>query len=208
MGRPTTIQDEQILRAAQQVFLQKGIRATTAEVARRAGVAEGSIFKRWPTKQELFHAAMRAELEEPEWLALLHRSGAQDLQRTLYEVGLEALRFMQRLLPLMMMSWSNPTRRGVPAHLEGINSPPLRALGRLANFFEAQIRAGHMRKQEPEIFARAFLGGIQNYAFFELLSRANDQEPMLAEDFVRGLVKLLWHGAEPRVLGKKKGETS
>src|SRR5262245_50500100 len=109
MARPTVIQDDQILRAAQEVFLQKGILATTAEVARRARVAEGSIFKRWPTKEELFRAAMRPELEEPEWLErLTARGDREDPCRTLNAVGLEAIKFFRRLLPLMMMSWSNP----------------------------------------------------------------------------------------------------
>src|SRR4051812_42626259 len=109
MARPTVIKDEQVLRAAQQVFLQKGIRATTAEVAKRAGVAEGSIFKRWATKQDLFRAAMQPELQEPEWLETLAlRVGRGDPQKTLFEVGLLAVQFFQRLMPLIMMSWSNP----------------------------------------------------------------------------------------------------
>mgnify|MGYP001134528590 CR=1 FL=1 len=58
MARPTSIDDDQILTAARAVFLEHGIRGTTLEVAQRAGVSEGSIFKRWKTKEELFHAAM------------------------------------------------------------------------------------------------------------------------------------------------------
>ncbi len=58
MGRPTILSDEKILSAARRVFLERGIRATTAEVAREAGVAEGSLFKRWKTKHALFFAAL------------------------------------------------------------------------------------------------------------------------------------------------------
>jgi len=49
MPRPAKIKDEEILAAAREVFLEKGIRATTAEVAKRAGIAEGSIFNRFAT---------------------------------------------------------------------------------------------------------------------------------------------------------------
>ena len=58
MARPTSIKDETIVAAAREVFLERGIQATTAEVAERAGVSEGSVFKRFKTKSELFRAAM------------------------------------------------------------------------------------------------------------------------------------------------------
>ena len=44
MARKPSISDQQILAAARRVFLQNCSSATTAEVAREAGVAEGSIF--------------------------------------------------------------------------------------------------------------------------------------------------------------------
>lgn len=50
MARPVAIHDPTILDAAREVFLLRGAAATTAEVARRAGVSEGSIFKRYRTK--------------------------------------------------------------------------------------------------------------------------------------------------------------
>ena len=52
MARPTVIRDEQILDAARIVFLERGVLATTAEVAQRAQVSEGSLFKRFKTKAE------------------------------------------------------------------------------------------------------------------------------------------------------------
>src|SRR5215470_10839817 len=70
MVRPARITDSQILVAARDVFLEKGISATTAEVARRAGIAEGSIFKRFPTKEHLFCAAMTPG-GDPPWLKLI-----------------------------------------------------------------------------------------------------------------------------------------
>jgi AcrR family transcriptional regulator len=65
MPRRSTISDALILDSARAVFLEKGIRATTAEVARHAGIAEGSIFNRFHTKEELFRASMRLSIEAP-----------------------------------------------------------------------------------------------------------------------------------------------
>ena len=41
------ISKERLLVVAREVFLELGIRATTLEVAMRAGVAEGTIFHRF-----------------------------------------------------------------------------------------------------------------------------------------------------------------
>jgi AcrR family transcriptional regulator len=203
MARPATITDAQILDAARTLFLEKGIQATTAEVARKAGIAEGSIFKRFPTKHELFMAAMAPTLEEPEFLrTLAERVGRGDLRHHLYEVGMLAVAFFRRLLPLMMMSWSNRGPGELPPHLAQPNSPPLRALKRLAAYLEAEMRARRLRRCDPEILSRAFLGGLQNYVFFELLMKANDELPLPAEMHVRGLVAILWNGVAP-ASGKK-----
>src|SRR6188768_505357 len=60
-GRPPVISSERLLEVAREVFLELGIRATTAEVASRAGIAEGTIFHRFKSKEELFHAAMNVD---------------------------------------------------------------------------------------------------------------------------------------------------
>jgi AcrR family transcriptional regulator len=48
--------EERILKAASAIFSQKGFSAaTTSEIAREANVAEGTIFKYYPTKKDLLH---------------------------------------------------------------------------------------------------------------------------------------------------------
>jgi AcrR family transcriptional regulator len=196
VARPIQITDEQILSAAREVFLERGFQATSAEVARRAGVAEGSIFKRFKTKHELFAAAMK--MEEPDWMrGLPQRSGKGDLKQQLMELGLEIVSFFRQLMPIMMMSWSNPGPNGLPDVLSAPNPPPLRAIKKLAGFFEGEIRAHRVRKHDAEIVARAFLGGLQNYVFMELVLKAQDELPLPAEMHVRGLVNLLWNGLKP-----------
>jgi AcrR family transcriptional regulator len=200
MPRPSSISDDQILAAARAVFLRKGISATTAEVARRAGVAEGSLFNRFKSKQGLFKAAMASQLADPPWAtALEERVGEGDVRETLREVGLQIVDFLRAVLPLMMMSWSN-RGGGLPAPLAMPDPPPLRLLKRVAGFFEAEMRAGRLQRHDPEILARVYLGSLQNYVFFELLMRAQDIMPLPVETYLRGVVQLLWAGAgrEPR----------
>lgn len=198
MARPTTISDEQILEAARAVFLERGVAATTAEVARRAGVAEGTIFKRFVSKGDLFRAAMSLELADPEWLrTLIGAREGDDAREVLFQVGMQAVAFFRRLMPLMMMQWSSGKRFGIPEQLLGPNSPPLRALAALAAFVEREMVAGRMRRHVPEVVARMFLGSIQSYVFFELLLRAQRRMAMPVEEYLRGLIDVIWTGVAP-----------
>lgn len=96
---PAKIKDEAILEAARAVFLEKGLSATTAEVARRAGIAEGAIFNRFPTMAALFQAAMRPDMEEPPWAQLLvERAGKGDVVENLVEIGGQVLEFPRKML--------------------------------------------------------------------------------------------------------------
>ena len=202
MARPVTIKDETILAAARVVFLQHGFGATTAEVAARAGVSEGSIFKRYKTKFDLFRAAMEEQLADPTWVrALPSRVGQGDMKEGLVALGGEIIDFFRGLMPLMMMSWSNPGPGGLPPILTAPNPPPLRALRQLMGYFDAEMRAGRLRRHDPEIAARTFLGGLVHFTFTETLQRASDELPLPQETYVRGLVNLLWAGIEPRSKG-------
>lgn len=199
MARPVIIKDETIVDAAREVFLERGIQATTAEVAERAGVSEGSVFKRFKSKAELFRAAMWDRITQPDWAKdLSGRVGKGDLRENLFQIGTQMIGFFRTIIPLLMMSWSNPAPNGLPPPLSGSNPPPLRALKHLTGFFEAEIRAGRVRRQDPEIIARVFLGSVNTYVFLDLLQRQNDELPLAQETYLRGLIQLLWAGLEPR----------
>lgn len=195
-GRPPKIDSEHLLNVARQVFLERGIRATTQEVAERAGVSEGTLFHRFKSKEGLFRQAMQVPEDDlPEMLI-----GAVDSIR-----GLPAeealLRLAQALLdigrvavPLMMMSWSNPVCSGPPER----QVPRFRVFIKgLAGFFEVEMEAGRMRQADAEIVARAFLGAIHHYCMTRLMTP--DPSWVVPESmYVRGLVDLILRGTLPR----------
>ncbi len=53
-----------ILAAAAEVFAEHGASASTEEIARRAGVAIGTVFRHFPTKDDLLRAIMKDLLEQ------------------------------------------------------------------------------------------------------------------------------------------------
>jgi AcrR family transcriptional regulator len=54
---------ERVLRAAETVFSEMGLRAQIEEVARRAGVGVGTVCRHFPTKQALIEAVLEAMYE-------------------------------------------------------------------------------------------------------------------------------------------------
>jgi AcrR family transcriptional regulator len=199
MARPINIRDEVIVEAARKVFLERGFRATTIEVAERAGVSEGSIFKRFKSKLELFRAAMEQHLAQPDWIRSLgERVGKGDLRENLIALGIEFITFFRELMPLIVMAQANPGPDGLPMAFDQPVPPPVRVLQQITAYISAEMRAGRMRKHDPEIAARALAGGLINFVFFETIQRSRPELQMMpADTYVHGLVNLLWVGLEP-----------
>jgi AcrR family transcriptional regulator len=61
---------ERIVAAAIQVFSERGYEASTAEIAARAGVGEATLFRRFPTKDDLITAIIGVQFEESAQLAV------------------------------------------------------------------------------------------------------------------------------------------
>ena len=200
-GRPPVISDEKILDTARDVFLEQGIRATTAEVALRARISEGTIFHRFKSKDALFRAAMRFEPTQSQHLieALLPRVGAPDLHGALVELGKGILGLGRVILPVMMMSWSNPSGEysleKIMNRREGFQQP----LRSLCAYLQAEMDGGRLMRSEVQVLGRAFLGALRDYCMTELLQRDDPQRPPM-ESFVEGLVELLFRPAKARNL--------
>jgi AcrR family transcriptional regulator len=197
-GRPPVISDEQILEKARDVFLEHGIRATTAEVALRARISEGTIFHRFKSKDALFRAAMRFDPEQGPRIIeeLLPRVGAPDLRGSLVQFGYGLLEAGRVILPVMMMSWSNPSGEysleKIMNRREGFQQP----LRSVTAFLRAEMDLARLPRSDVEVLGRAFLGGLRDYCMTELLFRNDPQRPT-KEVFVQGLVDLLFFRTTP-----------
>jgi AcrR family transcriptional regulator len=55
---------ELIIAAAAAVFAERGLEAATAEIAHRAGVGEATLFRRFPTKDDLIDAIIETRMDE------------------------------------------------------------------------------------------------------------------------------------------------
>lgn len=197
MARPVTISADQILDAARALFTEKGPRATTAEIAERAGVSEGILFKRFGSKVGLHRAAMTSDMAGSWIRREMHAQAPlrtkKDFERFI-RWQLDALR---NVVPVAIMAWSFRGEAGaLPADLAGPESAPLVALRTLAELLEAEMAAGYLATRDAAAIAQTLTGSAWYFVFREL--QLGDVPGVLAEDtFVQELARLVFSDLQP-----------
>ena len=80
---------DRIIAAAIEVFAERGLEASTAEIAHRAEVGEATLFRRFPTKDDLVIAIVETQMREAVGIAedcLADEDPAMGLERFLTEM--------------------------------------------------------------------------------------------------------------------------
>jgi len=193
-GRPPTIDSQRLLAVARDVFLEHGIRATTLEVAERAGVSEGVLFHRFKSKEALFSAAMDFDHEEAprrmlQAIAELEQQDELEPRAAIIRLATILIEVGRVALPLMMMSWSNPQPL-----LEKKHSKFREVVTALHRYFERQIELGKLRQLDAQVLARTLLGAVHHFVLASILLEAGESG-LSESEYVRGLADLLLNGA-------------
>ena len=195
MPRPVTISTEHIVECARAQFLEHGSSVPTSVIAQAAGISEGTIFKRFPTKMALFSAAMG--LPEPDFLeALEGRAGRGVMRDQLCLLGREIYEFCADLMPRVMMVMSKgimpetmctEDRRVLP--------PPIRVIRGVQRYFVAEEALGRLRCQHSEMAARMFVGTIVHSVLLNLrVPTANEHIMTDRDTLIEHLVDTLLEG--------------
>lgn len=100
--------EKRILEAAIQLSNEKGFSsATTSEIAKRAGVAEGTIFRYFRTKKDILHGIMLQAIKisaDKVMLNSLHKifrnDDQKDLKAVLKDILIDRLELVQRFFPM------------------------------------------------------------------------------------------------------------
>lgn len=193
-GRPPSIDDDALLAAARAVFIEDGHKATTAKIAARAGVSEGTVFYRFKSRDNLLAAVVRRAVEPDERLrAVAARGGRGSAGARLKALVEQLLADVLQTHPLVELAMTSPRAGDVHRALfEGAEAAPRRTVSLLAAAFETEIEAGRMRRVDTEIAARAVLGACIDFA------RAGGaaDDAAARRRFVRGFVDLLRYGVD------------
>lgn len=187
----------QLLETALRCFAERGYDATTTrDIAEAAGVAEGLLFRHFPSKRALLEAILhhynpseRLHLElEPR----IARLPVRDLLRTICEVTMEAL-WEHRLLVRLVVNECMKSSE-VVAHMRAIldSGPRL-----IEGFFRERIARGELRPFDVEA-ATAILRGALFSVFMRHLHGGPDEGRQRCRELAVQCADLLLTGMLPR----------
>ena len=208
---------DRILAAAVSVMRDRGITSTTTkEIARVAGVAEGSIYNHFANKTALVAACM-AEVAggiREALVRLTGRVGEGTVDDNLAELAEAEIAFFADLLPITGPVLGDPSLRewlrdGGPRTAEdrpGGDTPPGPVLGHavLIAYLEAEQRAGRVAPYaRPPYLAATLIGACHQYAFVRLLSPPEAMAevaglPADPAEYAREIVGTVMMGHHPR----------
>jgi len=159
-----------ILDGAKKVVREKGLAgATTREIARAVGVADGTLYVHFADRLELFLALLRQSLppmtgplRELEYLA-----GRGTVRGNLKAVVRGALSFMQEVVPLAASLFAEPELlRSYQEELHRRNEGPHISMAAVEKYIRAEQRLGRVDKRvNPKIVYVLLFGGCLHRVF-------------------------------------------
>jgi AcrR family transcriptional regulator len=183
-GRPRDPEtDERITRAAAQLLLLRGFdRTTVDDVAARAGVGKATVYRRWPSKEDLAVAAMETlysnEIPEPD-TGSIRTDLAESYRSVLVFVNTpEGSAFLRTSI-----AESVRDERIAALHRDSVE----RREAQSRATFERAIARGEVRPDIDVDAAVQWLGGL-------LATRAITHRPMPSVDDVEALVEFTLTG--------------
>lgn len=202
MNQPKPPMRDRILAAAVTVMREHGVtNTTTKEVARVAGVAEGSIYNHFANKTELIAASMAQVTSgvREALTTLFDQVGQGSIEHNLVAYAEVAIGFFGDLLPITGPAMGD---RDVLTFLREGASPgpaagPVLGHAGLIGYLEAEQRAGRLpaAASAPHL-AALLLGACQEYAFLTLFSKPEAIEavarlPADPATYAREIVRLV-----------------
>jgi len=192
-----------IVEAAIRLFGEKGFRGTTTrEIAAAVGVSEPILYEHFKTKGDLYAAIIDySSCKGVELLAALaaRYQDVDDDEGFFTELGQLVLKWYTHDASFVrLLLFSN---------LEGhelkdlfFERQTLRVLDIVSGYIERRIRQGAMRKVDPALSARVFLGMVSNYAQYGILFRCGALSES-NEEILRGMVGIFLNGT--RIQGQQ-----
>ncbi len=149
---------ERILEVAKKEFTRSGANASLEEIAKKAGVGPGTLYRHFPTREELLVAVYRSEMEK---LAAAERTFADTLPpvealRAWLLLFVDAVETKQIIVPVLNTLVGDPKKVFETSHAQIHEA--LRALVKRA------IKSGDIRKDLDPIDLLRALVGVANVA--------------------------------------------
>jgi AcrR family transcriptional regulator len=176
-------------------MLDKGlVRATTKEIARAAGLSEGTLYNHFANKEELFLCTLN---ELPSGFVTLIRGlhehvGTETVPAVLTRVAASALEFYGEAVPMGASFFADPELLSRHRQLlQQRGAGPQRANEAVAAYLRAEQEIGRVRSDaDPDAIAYMLLGSLYQYVYWRLfLGRL--PEPDADDRFIAGILTTL-----------------
>ena len=144
---------ERILEVAKQAFTRSGANASLDEIASEAGVGPGTLYRHFPTREELLQAVYRSEIEK---LAAAERNFAQSMPpiealRAWLLMFVDAIETKQIIAPVLSTLIGDPKKVFAASHAQIQEA--------LSVLVKRAIKSGDIRKDiDPTDLLRALVG--------------------------------------------------
>lgn len=194
MGRKRAIEDDALLAIAREVFVREGAFASTRDIARRAGISEATLFKRFPTKAKLFISAMAPPVIDAD--ALIAKAEAlNDARKGLAVIAEGVLGFFREALPVILPLLRNPLIPADAVHNHFGHDQAGKLTGAIASYLRKQAQLGRIGTAPPFAAAALVVTSAHSIALFELMGFHGGTIPPQGQ---RALLDTLWTGLTPR----------
>lgn len=202
----------QILSAAAKVFAQKGFeRATIADIAREAGVAEGSIYNYFKNKSDLLVNIPRGIVQpavESMHLPLMARTADEPppdvVLTTIARTLISTVRQNAHIFRILLSALPTMKRSSRQQYLEQV---VVYATGLLEGYFKQQIARGVFRPDlNPTIATRTFIGMFFPLVMLGEVLQVEKPDTFDDDEFIATAVSLYLKGvlAAPKRTRAKK----
>ncbi len=191
MGRKKLISNDDLLNAARHVFTTQGLTASTRAVARQAGTSEAVLFQRYPTKADLFFAAMSPPAFDLDQAAPL--TSSEPPEQTVRNLFLALLEYFRAASPVFIQllatrnfEFEDFARNHPNNSLATLRWAVTERLGALKSI-------GGM-SADPRWAALLLFSTAQGLAIFERLGAHGGR---FQEVMVNGTAAAIWSGLKP-----------
>jgi AcrR family transcriptional regulator len=204
--KKTEAKQQAILAAAAEVFDSKDFHGVLMEeVAARAGVGKGTLYRYFPTKADLYFATILAGIDELRAEIETIAGNHGGLRDTLEAIAAGLLRFTWSKRPVLGLLHQYEMRLRSAALDPGYEARWLERRGAIASavarLFAAARDAGEIRDDDPRLLAELFLGMVRSANLY----RKDGDDP---DELGRRVVSVLVEGlaGRPRERARKATE--
>ena len=163
--RPTIREENEqaLLAAAERVFAEQGFAgATTAAIAREAGVPKANLHYYFATKEQLYRAVVERVLNA--WLAAASSFDASDDPLEALAAYIGAKMDLAREMPLSSRIWSAEIMRGAPIIQDFLDTTLTQWVASRGAVVERWIAAGKIKPIDPKFLLYMIWATTQQYA--------------------------------------------